>query len=68
MKMKESPFISEFNDDEESFLFEDIFFRYLDYWRWFLVSVVLSLFFGYMYVRYAPVTYESVAKIKIIDE
>ncbi|MBC2839272.1 tyrosine-protein kinase domain-containing protein [Robiginitalea sp. SC105] len=42
--------------------------RYLPYWPWFLLGVVICLGLGYLYMRYAPVTYESVAKIEIIDE
>lgn len=66
--MKETPFSLDFNDQEEAFALKDTLFKYLWYWPWFLISLVLCIAIGILYLRYASVTYESVAKIKIIDE
>src|SRR6056297_3186180 len=66
--MKETPFSLDFNDQEEAFTLKDTLFKYLRYWPWFLISLVLCIAIGILYLRYASVTYESVAKIKIIDE
>ncbi|MBO3115793.1 polysaccharide biosynthesis tyrosine autokinase [Winogradskyella sp. DF17] len=42
--------------------------RYLNYWPWFLVAVVVALIAAYSYLRYAPRIYETTAKVKILDE
>jgi len=56
------------NDDDEKFAIKGIVTKYLRYWPWFLIAVLLSLFSGYLFMRYATVNYRSAAKIKIIDE
>src|SRR6056297_426548 len=66
--MKEVPFDLDINDDEDSLNIKGVLFKYLRYWPWFLTSLVLCIFVGLAYLRYTPETYESVAKIKIIDE
>jgi len=66
--MKEAPFSLDFEDEDEAFKIKDTLFKYLRYWPWFLGSVILCLSLGYAYMRYAPITYWSVAKIKIIDD
>ena len=66
--MKESPFSLDYNEEEESFQIKEVLLKYLRYWPWFLGAILLCVGLGYLYMRYAPVTYESVAKIKIIDE
>ncbi|NJB72637.1 capsular exopolysaccharide synthesis family protein [Saonia flava] len=66
--MKESPFIVDFNEDEESFNLKETLLKYLPYWPWFLVSIIVCIGLGYFYTWYKPVAYESVAKIKIIDD
>ncbi len=42
--------------------------KYLRYWPWFVIAAVIALVMGYIYLRYTPVTYETTAKIKIIDD
>ncbi|MGB5820432.1 MAG: polysaccharide biosynthesis tyrosine autokinase [Saonia sp.] len=66
--MKESQYLLDINEEQESFIQKDILFKYLRYWPWFLIAVLISLALGYLYMRYAPVTFKSVAKIKIIDD
>ncbi len=66
--MNESPFSLDFNEEEESFDLKDVLFKYLRYWPWFLGATILCMALGYAYMRYAPITYQSVAKIKIIDD
>ncbi len=66
--MKESPFSLDYKEPEESMALKEMVFKYLRYWPWFLLVTLISLGLGYIYLRYAPVIYESVAKIKIVDE
>ncbi|MFC0604062.1 GumC family protein [Winogradskyella pulchriflava] len=42
--------------------------RYLRYWPWFAITLVVMLISAYMYLRYAPRIYETYSKIKILDE
>ena len=65
--MAESAFILEEEHSEQTNL-KVLIARYLRYWPWFLAAVLISLGLGYLYMRYAPIVYESTAKIEIIDE
>ena len=42
--------------------------KYSRYWVWFALSIVLSLTFAYLYLRYTPKIYTSHAKIKILNK
>ncbi len=42
--------------------------KYLRYWPWFAVAVVLTMVSAYLYLRYTPRIYQSTAKIKVLDE
>lgn len=53
---------SEFNDQIN---LRAIVFRYLSYWKWFVLSVFICFFISYVYVRYTPKQYESTAKLLI---
>ena len=66
--MKESPFIADFNEEDESLGFKETLSRYFRFWPWFLAATLIFLALGVAFMRYAPVTFESVAKIKIIDD
>lgn len=66
--MKETPFSLDFQDDEEAFAVKDILLKYLRYWPWFLVSAILALALAYLYTQVTPLTYRTVAKIKIMDD
>ncbi|EAR14648.1 GumC family protein [Robiginitalea biformata] len=65
--MAESAFILEEEHSEQTNL-KALIARYLRYWPWFLAAVIISVGLGYLYMRYAPIVYESTAKIEIIDE
>lgn len=66
--IRREPHISSFNIDEDSFNLRSIIFSYKHYWPWVLTSTVLAVCIGFMYLNYVPITYESVAKIKIMDD
>lgn len=53
--------------DAEEINIKEILFRYLVYWKWFVVGVVLSLLVAYTYLRYASNIYQTTAKIKVLD-
>jgi capsular exopolysaccharide synthesis family protein len=66
--MKESPLINDNQKNEEVFNLVEVIKKYVPYWPWFLLTSFLSLGLGYAYLRYTPIIYESIAKIKIVDE
>lgn len=66
--MKEAPYQNLMNVEEEAINIKEIVFKYLAYWHWFLLGILLCIAGAYAYTRYAPVTYETAAKIKIIDD
>ena len=55
------------NSGIEEINIKDILFKYLDYWKWFLVGIILSLFVAYTYIRYKNEIFQTTAKIKILD-
>ena len=44
------------------------FYRYLSFWPWFLISVIIFISSSYLYLRYAEYKYESSMKIEIVDK
>ncbi|OZV69225.1 GumC family protein [Winogradskyella aurantia] len=42
--------------------------KYLRYWYWFVLGLVLALMAAVLYLRYTPKVYSSVAKIKILNK
>ena len=62
---------SNFNDiknDEDSFDFFQEFFKYLFFWKYFLLSLIVFLFFAFLLNRYTPKVYTTNAKIQILDK
>ena len=55
-------------DNSSTFNIKYEFFKYLSYWPWFVLSVIMFLLGSFIYLRYAPKEYNTHAKIKILDE
>lgn len=67
--MKESPFSLDVNEEQgQAPQLKEVAARYLRFWPWFAAAAVLGIALGYAYMRYAPVVYQSTAKIKIVDD
>ena len=43
-------------------------FEYVTYWKWFLISVFLTVFLAFLYLRFTPRIYKTEATILIKDE
>jgi capsular exopolysaccharide synthesis family protein len=41
--------------------------KYLNYWYWFVLSIVVFMVGANVYLRYTPNNYQTLAKIKILD-
>ncbi|WP_051254353.1 GumC family protein [Arenibacter latericius] len=66
--MKESPYLVDEFEEEDSINLKEYLFKYLSYWPWFLGTVVVALLIAFLYLRYTTPSYQSTAKIRIIDE
>ncbi|WP_282041175.1 GumC family protein [Winogradskyella flava] len=44
------------------------FYKYLRYWYWFVLSLILAIVGANLYLRYTPKLYKSSAKIKILNK
>ena len=47
---------------------KELIYRYLENWKWFLLSIIVFIGFGYTYLSYQVPQYEASAKILIKDE
>ena len=53
---------------KEEFNIYEILFKYLAYWPWFIVSVIICFFCAHMYLRYSTPIYSTSAKILIKEQ
>lgn len=58
----------DFYQEESSIDLKREILKYLKYWPWFVIAVVLALILSFLYLRYTPNVYQTTAKIKILDE
>jgi tyrosine-protein kinase Etk/Wzc len=42
--------------------------KYAAYWRWFVFSVVFFMIGAFLYLRYTPNTFQTSAKVKVLDD
>ncbi len=66
--MSDKPYIIDFKEEDKTTSLKELVAKYIRFWPWFLASCVLFLFGGYLYAKYAPKTYETISKIKILDD
>ena len=43
-------------------------FKYLRFWPWFLVGVIIAISVAFIYLKRTPYVYSSVTKVKVLDE
>jgi len=55
-------------EEEDSVDLKHEVLKFLGYWPWFLVALIVTLFSAYTYLRFAPRIYQTSAKMKILDE
>lgn len=53
---------------EDSFYLKKELFKYLFFWRWFVLIILSFLILALFYLRYSHNTYSTTAKIKILDK
>lgn len=42
--------------------------KYVRYWYWFLLGLILAFLAAYLYLRYTPKVYQAAAKIKVLNK
>lgn len=45
-----------------------LFLKYFSFWKFFLISLFISLLSCFIYLRYAPTVFKTTAKIKILEK
>lgn len=55
-------------EDQDDFNLKETLFLYIRYWPWFIITVLITLFLSYTYIRYSSYIYQSEATILIKDE
>tara|TARA_B100000963_G_C22626711_1_gene672743 strand:+ start:153 stop:2510 length:2358 start_codon:yes stop_codon:yes gene_type:complete len=63
-----SPDLNNFQQESNSFDIIKEFYRYLFFWRYFLASVLIFLFLGFVINKYTSRVYDINAKIQILDK
>jgi len=59
---------SNFQEIDDEFDLKKVFFKYLFFWKYFLVSVLFSLSCAYLINKYTPKVYDTTAQIQILDK
>lgn len=62
------PYSLDIQEEEEQFDVKKTLSKYVRHWPWFLLAIFISLVIGFFYLRYSPIVFESVAKIKVLDD
>ncbi len=66
MKEQQSPYL--IMEEEETIDIKQAITKYLRYWPWFVLSILIFIMASFLYLRYTAKIYETTAKIKILDE
>lgn len=56
------------NPEEKTFNFYELIFKYLAYWPWFVVSVIVCVVLAFVYMRYQAPIYNVTASVLIKEE
>ncbi len=52
----------------ENIELKDVIYNYTIKWKWFVLSIIACIVFGYLYLRYTIPKYEARAKIHILED
>ncbi len=55
-------------EEENSIDLLEIFFRYLHYWKWFVVTILISMILGFVYLKLATPVYEIKTSVLLKDD
>lgn len=54
--------------EDEQFNLKKELFKYLRFWPWFIVGVIIAVSLAFIYLKRTPYIYSSVTKVKVLDE
>lgn len=57
-----------FKEHDQGQVIKSVIDKYLRYWYWFILGLVMALTIAYLYLRYTPKIYTSKAKINVLEE
>ncbi len=57
-----------YNNEDDSFLLRNEIIRYISFWPYLLIILVISLLISFLYLRYTPYSLKTTAIIEILDE
>ena len=67
--MKENPYENNMNEqDEEKISYQELLFRYIIHWPWFVASVLVCLIGAWVYLHFQTPVYQVSASIMIKDD
>lgn len=67
--MKENPYENNMNEqDEEKINYQELLFRYIIHWPWFLASILICLIGAWVYLHFQTPVYQVSASIMIKDD
>ena len=67
--MKENPYENKMNEqDEEKINYQELLFRYIIHWPWFVASVLVCLIGAWVYLHFQTPVYQVSASIMIKDD
>src|SRR5690606_7719419 len=55
-------------DKEQNINLKEEVLKYLQHWRWFLLSIFIALILAFLYIKFTPKSYSVATKILIKDE
>ena len=68
MSKNQNNFEDNFEKSEEDINIRQILEQYLYYWKWFVIGIVVSLIFAFLYVKYTQKQYQVSAKILLNEK
>lgn len=57
-----------FNDDESDFNLKELIQKYLSYWKWFLLSIIIAISSAFVYLQFQTPVYKVQSSLLIKDE
>ena len=54
--------------EDEQFNLKKELFKYLRFWPWFVVSIIICVSIAFIYLKRTPFIFSSVTKVKVLDE
>ncbi len=66
--LKNKKDFSEFSEEKKATPIYEIIGKYMQYWPWFVASVIIAMFLSMMYLRYSNNIYKTTASVKITEE